>query len=157
MIFQIIDDKRECRGYFANGKLRFKDLPNSLEATWDWSELIGDKDVKLAKIYAGGATINDACPEHLKERLQSRERKIKAHLKSFMTSKIRLSDICFYDLIPEKDTQHYYSLVNEITEWVINNNEKPKHYRQMHNINMMCKEIAQQEMRVDKAQATSLM
>ena len=71
MIFQIIDDKKECRGYFADGKLRLRDLPKSLFATWDWSELIEDRDIILAKIIAGGKTIKEACPEHLKERLEA--------------------------------------------------------------------------------------
>jgi len=150
MIFQVIDDKKECRGYFADGKLRIKELPNTLEATWDWSELIGDRDITLAKIIMQGQTINDACPDHLKERLEARERKIKAHLKSFIKSKVILDDICFYDLIPTKDIQHYYNLLNEITEWVIENKPKPKNYRLMHNINQMCKEISQQPIRVDK-------
>ena len=93
MIFQIIDDKKECRGYFANGKTRLKKLPESLTATWDWSELIEDRDIVLARIIANGKTIQDACPEHLKERLEARERKIKAHIKSFISSKIKLSDV----------------------------------------------------------------
>ena len=150
MIFQVIDDKKECRGYFANGKLRIRELPDSLTATWDWSELIGDRDVILAKIIMQGKSVSDACPEHLKERLNARERKMKAHLKSFIKSKVNLEDICFYDLIPTKDIQHYYNLVNEITEWVLENNEKPKNYRLMSNINQMCKEISQQEVRVDR-------
>ena len=150
MIFQIIDDKRECRGYFADGRIRFRDLPNTLESTWDWSEMIGDRDIKFAKIISGGKTIHDACPEHLKERLEKREGKIRAHLKSFISSKVRLSDVCFYKLIPEKDIQHYYSLLNEITKWVIENNEKPQNYRLMHNINIMCKELSKQEIRVNK-------
>jgi hypothetical protein len=150
MIFQIIDDKRECRGYFADGRMRFRDLPNTLESTWDWSEMIGDRDIKFAKIISGGKTIHNACPEHLKERLERREGKIRAHLKSFVSSKVKLSDVCFYKLIPEKDIQHYYSLLNEITEWVIENNQKPQNYRLMHNINIMCKELSQQEIRVDK-------
>ena len=151
MIFQIIDDKKECRGYFADGKLRLRDLPESLFATWDWSELIEDRDVVLAKIIAEGKTIQDACPEHLKERLEARERKIKAHLKSFISAKVNLSDVCFYNLVPQRDIEHYYNLLNEITEWIINNNTKPKNYRLMHNINIMCKEIAQQEIRFNKA------
>ena len=151
MIFQIIDDKKECRGYFADGKLRLRDLPESLFATWDWSELIEDRDVVLAKIIAEGKTIQDACPEHLKERLEARERKIKAHLKSFISAKVNLSDVCFYNLVPQRDIEHYYNLLNEITEWTINNNPKPKNYRLMHNINVMCKEIAQQEIRFNRA------
>ena len=151
MIFQIIDDKKECRGYFADGRMRIRELPNTLTATWDWSELIGDRDVVLAKIIAEGKTIQDACPDHLKERLEAREKKMKAHLKSFIKSRVNLDDICFYDLIPTKDIQHYYNLVNEITEWTINNKTKPKNYRLMHNINQMCKEISKQAIRVDKA------
>ena len=150
MIFQVIDDKKECRGYFADGRLRLRDLPDTLTATWDWSELIEDRDVTLARVIAGGQSLKDACPEHLKERLDSRERKIRAHLKSFITSKVNLSDVCFYDLIPTKDMQHYYTLLNEITEWVIENNQKPQNYRLIHNINIMCKEIAKQTLRVDK-------
>jgi hypothetical protein len=150
MIFQIIDDKKECRGYFANGKLRIRELPETLTATWDWSELIGDRDVLLAKIIMEGKSVNDACPDHLKERLEAREKKIKAHLKSFIKSKVSLDDICFYDLVPTKDIQHYFNLINEITEWTIENNPKPKNYRLMHNINQMCKEISQQQIRVDK-------
>ena len=150
MIFQIIDDKKECRGYFANGKTRLKSLPESVTGTWDWSELIEDRDVILAKIIAGGKTIEQACPDHLKERLKARERKIKAHIRSFITAKVNLSDVCFYNLVPERDIQHYYNLLNEVTEWVINNNPKPKNYRLMHNINIMCKEIATQEIRFNK-------
>ena len=100
-------------------KTRLKKLPESLTATWDWSELIEDRDILLAKIIAGGKSIQEACPEHLKERLEARERKIKAHLKSFIKSRVSLDDICFYDLIPTKDLQHYYNLLNEITEWVV--------------------------------------
>lgn len=151
MIFQIIDDKRHCRGYFADGRLRMRDLPESLSATWDWSELIEDRDVTLARVIAEGKTLQDACPEHLKERLEAREKKIKAHLKSFITSKVNLSDICFYDLVPERDIKHYYSLLNEITEWTIENNQKPQNYRLMHNINIMCKEISKQPILVNKA------
>ena len=150
MVFQIIDDKKECRGYFANGKLRLRDLPESLSATWDWSELIGDRDVVLAKILADGKTIQDACPDHLKERLEARERKIKSHLKSFISAKVNLNDVCFYNLIPNRDIEHYYNLLNEITEWTVENNSKPKNYRHMANINQMCKEISKQTLRVDK-------
>ena len=150
MIFQIIDDKKECRGYFANGKLRLRSLPEALSATWDWSDLLGDKDIILGKIITGGKTIQDACPEHLKDRLELRERKIKAHLKSFISAKVNLSDVCFYNLVPERDIQHYYNLLNEITEWTINNHSKPKNYRLMHNINIMCKEISKQEIRFNK-------
>ena len=58
--------------------------------------------------------------------------------------------IFVYDLIPTKDLQHYYNLLNEITQWVVENKPKPQNYRLMHNINQMCKEISQQSIRVNK-------
>ena len=60
---------------FCRWQLRIRDLPDTLKTTWDWSELIGDRDITLAKIIAEGQTINDACPDYLKERLEARAKK----------------------------------------------------------------------------------
>ena len=37
MIFQAIDDKSECIGVYANGKLHFEDFPANLTKTWKYS------------------------------------------------------------------------------------------------------------------------
>ena len=149
MIFQVIDDKKECLGYFSNGKLRFRKPNDTLTATWDWSSHIGDLDVQLARIYADGKSIADACPDHLKTRWQTHERRVKAHIRSFIHSGVKMEDICFYDLVPERHVAHYYETLNEITEWVLENYERPQHYRLMHDTTVMCKEIGQQEVRIN--------
>ena len=149
MIFQTIDDKKECIGYFANGKLRFRKPDDTLTATWDWSEHIGELDVQLARIYAAGKSISEACPEHLKTRWETHERRIKSHIRSFIHSGVKFDDICFYDLVPERHVAHYYETLNEITEWVLENNERPGHYRLLHDTIIMCNEIGHQDVRVD--------
>ena len=77
MIFQIIDDKKDCTGWFANGQLRQGSLPRNMTATWDWSPRLGDERVNLAKIYAKGKYLSDICPPHLEARWQVREKKLK--------------------------------------------------------------------------------
>ena len=119
MVFQVIDDKKECLGYFSNGKIRFRNPDESLTSTWDWSSSIKDLDVQLAKIYVNGKNISDACPEHLKMRWETHEKRIKAHVRSFINSGVRISDVCFYDLVPERHVAHYYETLNEITEWIL--------------------------------------
>ena len=149
MIFQVIDDKKECKGYFSNGKLRFRKPDDSLTATWDWSSHIGELDVQLARIYAAGKGISEVCPEHLKVRWETHEKRIKSHIRSFINAGVQISDVCFYDLVPERHVAHYYETLNEITEWVLENNERPGHYRLLHNTTVMCKEIGEQEVRVN--------
>jgi len=149
MVFQVIDDKKECIGYYSNGKLRFRKPNDTLTATWDWSSHIGDLDVQLARIYANGKTVSEMCPEHLKTRWETHEKRIKAHVRSFIHSGVKLSDVCFYDLVPTSHVAHYYETFNEITEWVLENNERPTHYRLLHDITVTCKEIADQEVRVN--------
>ena len=51
-----------------------------------------------------------------------------AFLKSFHNSKINLSDVCFYDLVPEKFLLEFYGVKSEITSYVFENYEKPRNY-----------------------------
>ena len=149
MIFQIIDDKKDCTGWFANGQLRQGSLPRNMTATWDWSPRLGDERVNLAKIYAKGKYLSDVCPPHLEARWEVREKKLKAHIKSFVSSKVNMGDICFYDLIPPRDIKHYYQVLNEITEWVVENHERPMNYSFLHESLITCREIALQEVKID--------
>ena len=81
MIFQALDDKSECIGIYANGKLSFEDFPDNLTKTWRYSASITDPSVEYAWIRAGGRNITDCCPEDLCNELQATQRKMKAYLK----------------------------------------------------------------------------
>ena len=54
MIFQTLDDKKECAGVYYDGELYFNDdnLPAKLEATWKYvSSLEGLRGIKYANLY----------------------------------------------------------------------------------------------------------
>lgn len=60
-----------------------------------------------------------------------------------------MGDICFYDLVPPRDIKHYYQVLNEITEWIVENHERPMNYSFLHELMITCREIAQQEVKID--------
>ena len=83
MLFQALDDKKECVGVFAEGELHFDELPQDLTHTWDFSSSIDREGIQFAKIYANGKELSEVCPEYLQEDFQRVHRKMNAFYKSF--------------------------------------------------------------------------
>ena len=44
MIFQILDDKQDCLGIYAENKFYYGKLKRHFEKTWDWSPHLSDDD-----------------------------------------------------------------------------------------------------------------
>jgi len=128
MIFQAIDDKSECIGVYANGKLDFKNIPTGLTKTWKYSGSVKDDAVEYGWLYAGGKELIECCPTELVEDLQSAQKKARAYVKSFEIAKVNLHDHCIYDLIPHDFLLEFCEIKNKITEHVFENYEKPQNY-----------------------------
>jgi len=128
MIFQLMDSKIECAGTYVANKFVRKKIPDGVSKTWAWSRHLDGRDIDYAQIWAGGRSINDVCPPHLAVRWEAANNLLKAHFKAFGTSKMKLTDVCFYDLVPPKHLQHYFDCKNEITKWVFENIPRPKNY-----------------------------
>ena len=150
MIFQIIDDKRDCYGVYIDGEIIQTGIKDEFEKTWAYSEHIGDARIDLAQIYCGGKTLTDACPDHIKDRFVARRDKLKSFVSSFITAKVNLHDICFYDLVPSQHIKHYYDLKTQISEYVFENYQRPKNYTLLHDTTIMCHEISEQEVRLNR-------
>ena len=128
MTFQTLDDKRDCRGVFYNGDFYFDKLPRNLDLTWSWSKHLEDYNVDFAELWVSGKDIGAVAPDHLRDRYLFRQRRLQAHVKAIIQSKINLDDNCIYDLVPRHILRHFYQVKNEITEWVVENHPKPKNY-----------------------------
>lgn len=110
MIFQILDDKRDCLGYYANGQFVYeKDFKNT-SSTWSYSDHLRDKFINYGYLWTSGGSISEVCPEHLKTRYITYENIIKAHFKSLNIASINLGDVCFYDMVPERHLRHYFQI-----------------------------------------------
>ena len=101
MLFQVLDAKRDCVGYFAENQINSTtDLPSE-GGTWEYSSHMGEGKYEIARIYANGASTTDVCPEDMKADWEEIKNTLRSCLKAFRTADLSLDDNCFYDVLPE--------------------------------------------------------
>lgn len=142
MIFQILDDKRDCLGLFANGEFYYGHIKRAFESTWDWSPHLSDDDYEYARVWCGGKTLEEACPKHLTERLEVHKKRVKNFVNAANVAKINLEDVCLFDIIPEQALNHWCQVKNEICQYVFETYTKPANHKFMIDINKLVYEIS---------------
>ena len=127
MYFQVLDNKKECYAIYCDGELYY--YPNGLELTktWSWAGHVPE-GADCAEMWSNGATLKQACPEHLKDDLGRIQEKGRAFLKAFSSAKVHLDDVCFYDLVPKKYLLDYCDIKNKISKYVFEHYKKPANY-----------------------------
>jgi hypothetical protein len=141
MFFQLLDNKFDCAGTYIDGQFIWDRVPEGLSKTWAYSDHLYGKDIDYAQLLVAGRSLNDVCPTHLTQRWEEANNLLKGHYKAINASSIDISDVCFYDLIPQKHLQHYFDTKNEITRWVFDNVERPEHYNLLKRTQAAVKEL----------------
>ena len=149
MLFQALDDKGQCVGVYVGGKLLFENIPTGLTSTWDYANFLKDQDINYARLYCGGQTLDQACPDHLLDEWHEKSAKLKAFLNSFKESKVSLRENCFFDLVPERFLLDFCEIKNEITKYILENYEKPKNYDFLLQTNVILSKIKQNDLDID--------
>ena len=116
MYYQSLDDKTECVGVYADGKLYFDSIPDGLERTWRHSGF-SSNNTEYAWIMCGGKQLSEVCPENIEEDLKRIQSKFRAYLKSFKLAKIDLNEFCFFDLVPKDFLLEFCEIKNKITKF----------------------------------------
>ena len=57
MIFQVMDDKRECFAVYADGQFYYDKLPRQLSHTWNYNEKLSQKDITYFYLVAFGRSV----------------------------------------------------------------------------------------------------
>ena len=154
MIFQTLDSKNECVGFYVDGKLFFDEMPADLTHTWSYAPYI-DGGVEFISLYAKGRKLSEVCPESLKEEYERSARKLKGYLRSLELARVDLSDVCFYDLVPERFLLEYYSTRNKITKHVSETYDRPKNYDFLVSLSSVMHDIRYRKLNVDLSQFSS--
>jgi hypothetical protein len=128
LFFQTLDDKSECVGIYMDGKLIFDSLPGNLTHTWNYSGFLKGKDIEYAKIYCGGKTLDEVCPDSLSSRWEKICSKLRAFMRSFKIADISLEKNCFFDLVPSRFLLEYCYVKDQICQSVFSSHEKPANY-----------------------------
>lgn len=151
MVFQTLDDKKDCVGIYLDGKLRFDDeLPSGLSRTWEYSAFLRDQDIQYAKIYCGGMSLKQVCPEPLRDRLQAVEKRFMSFIKSFNTSRVSLDENCFFDLVPSKFLLEWCYIRDLICDHIFETYERPKNYDYTLELVKVIEEIKHNKLNIDK-------
>jgi len=156
LIFQTLDDKEECIGVYANGRLYFDNMPANLTKTWRYSGSNFNEAAEYAWVYAGGKTMDEVCPENMRESWSAIARKMRAYKKSFDIAKVDLRDHCFFDLVPHDALLEFCEIKNHITEHVFDNYEKPDNYDYMVQAEKLLYKIKYQNLNLDSSDCHSL-
>mgnify|MGYP003677137191 FL=1 len=148
MTFQTLDDKRECVGVYYNGTIH-KDLPHEIDRTWSYAPYLAGRDIQYANLYFGKNRVGAACPDNLNDRWDVVGDKLKAFLRSFKESRVDLNENCFFDLVPERFLLEFCEMKNKITDYVLDNYEKPKNYDFLLELTKVLEEIKYQKLSTD--------
>ncbi len=128
MLFQTLDDKKECVGIYHKDLIFGGELPTGLTHTWSYSGFLQGREIEFAKLYCEGKTLDEVCPEPLIDRWERIRNKLKAFIKSFTTARVSLDENCFFDLVPEKFLVEFCQVKNQICEHVFANYDRPRNY-----------------------------
>ena len=144
MLFQVVQDH-----LFVDDALKLFEYSNELTHTWEYPEVIGNKKIECAQIWAEGKSIDDCCPLALQpEWIKNRDR-IKAFFKSFKQVGIKIKDFKILDFVPERFVKKYLRNKNQISEHVFGSCEKPSNYDFMFDLHRMIADIKFHELRFD--------
>jgi len=147
MIFQTLDDKPDCPCYYVGGEAMMTLVGKNFK-TWSWNPNI-PSGTDVAQIWTGGKSLEEVCPDSLKDKFKAIDNKLKAIYRSFTLAKIDLNETCFYDLINEGDIKEYATLKDKITESVFQNYSRPINYGFMVSLYASLAEIERNNVNID--------
>ena len=149
MLFQALDLKSDCVGYYANNTIN-PNCPLPLEGeTWEFTPHLRGDHYEIGQIYSQGATITAVCPEELREGWENIKKTLKSCLKAFRTSHLSLDENCFYDVVPEYFLYQYLETKNKVTQHVLATYPRPSNYDLTYNLLEMLATIRGQHLNVN--------
>lgn len=122
---------------------------NKLTRTWSYHPRLSEKSVQYAQLYAKGMNLDDVCPSFLKEEWEKIIERHSAFYKSFRLSGVSTREHCFYDLVPSSFTRNYFRIKSLISEYVLNNFEKPKNYEDLVRLTEIIDDIKGRNLNID--------
>ena len=157
MIFQTLDDKKECVGIYCGNELYFdeKEFPNNLTATWGFVEHLRGKKIEYASLYLEGKKIEESIPEYLRDDWDDVTNKLAAFQRSLVLSRVDLQDNCIYDLVPRRFLIDMCEVKNEITKYILDNQKKPERYDFSLQVCQLLDSISNEPLRINKRKVRS--
>ena len=151
MIFQSVDDKKECVGIYCNSEYIFDNIDfTKLTKTWKHTATSLEHDqIQYAWLRVKGRTLEEVCPDNLKEEWTQCSDRMNAFFKSIKTAKVDLNENCIFQIIPPPKFSRFLEIKNRITEHVFSNYDKPAEYDHLKNTVEMLEHIRSRTVIID--------
>tara|TARA_Y100000592_G_scaffold98007_1_gene170028 strand:+ start:825 stop:2003 length:1179 start_codon:yes stop_codon:yes gene_type:complete len=149
LLFQTLDSKKECHGIFCNGKVIQDYDQHTLTRTWAPTNNFMHDKIQYAQVWAAGKSLSQVCPDHIKDDWDEINKKARAMMRSIKISKINLDDICLYDTVPAQFLIDFYSIREQIIDWVFLNYKKPDNHDLMRDLIILLKKINKQSLNLE--------
>jgi len=149
VLFQSLDDKSECVGVYCDGKIYYDNFPSDLTHTWKYTPSHTDESVQYASLYCETKSLQDVCPDELKDELSRAQKRFKAYIKSFQLAKISMRDHCIFDLVPADFLKQFCEIKNKITHYVFETYKKPSNYEHLVNVQRLLHQIKYQPLNLN--------
>jgi len=86
LLFQALDHKKDCVGYFADNHIHATGVVPNTGTTWELSAHMHGEVYELGRIYSHGAPLTDVCPEDMKAEWDRIKKALRSCLKAFRTA-----------------------------------------------------------------------
>ena len=152
MLFEIIDQKQKCQNIYSENEIVTQPAYDKLSKTWAYHSSLKGYDIKYASLYAKAKTLDECCPDELKEQWETIKKRYAAYIKSFQTGFCELDDECFYDLVPRSFVIEYFNLKGKITEHILSTTPEPEDYSFLVELAELLTEIRDHKLIIDPSQ-----
>ena len=149
MLFQLIDNKQQCPSIYMDQKIISEPEYDKLSKTWTYNCALKDYDIEYASLYAQAQTLNECCPDSIKDEWEQVKQKHLAYINSFTEAKVKYNDYCFYDLVPESFVKEYFNIKSQITDHVLKSYTKPDNYSFLLELSHLVSEIENNKLNID--------
>ena len=166
MITQTLDFENKCTGIYHGQKFIFDDekikkIAADTEYAWCYSPIFEgvDKSVTFLCLYSNSGTYSDLAAiegsEYLKK-IETYEKMIISQKNAASIAKVDISDICFFDLLPDHLMNKWFSCKEEVLRFLVESSPRtrPKCYEILHKIHVLVSKISKQKVNVSGSEKT---
>lgn len=141
-----MDIEDNCLGIYFKQQFHFEnliDIAEKCNLAWKHSPIFDDTSYTYLSIFAKSRNLSEYSSNP--EFLNSCQSLLESQKKAALTAKVDLSDLCFFDILPDHLMHRWFSLREEAMIDLIKFSEKPSDYDILHKIHVLTTNISKQK------------
>ena len=128
--FQVLDDKPNKFIIYANNKLYKNEIPEGISKTYRYPQIFryrNDSNIEYLENWSEGKSLDELCPDFLREDWNKVNNRIKAFYKSAEEVNLDISKYMLSELVPERILLEFGEVSNKICENAFKCLTRPEH------------------------------